>query len=214
MVSEREASTTEAADTRRAVKWIQDGIAVKLRCSHGEVQLPSTGTIGCALCGKRCCGSASGRDKDQRSLNEAPSTREVLETSGDTFSPVRKVKDLLERSQFDCGKWITDLMKMVTPETPSLAGAGEKLYFNVKCLITDWTMDLITVEATRKEQQEQTTAQEQGKKVCFTEEEKEAQEAREWLENFTRARGARGEQSREQEKKGSEEDDDERVGGA
>ena len=37
------------------------------------------------------------------------------------------------------------------------------------------------VEATRKEQQEQTTAQEQGKKVCFTEEEKEAQE---WQERF------------------------------
>ena len=37
------------------------------------------------------------------------------------------------------------------------------------------------LEARWKDQgRETTTAQEQGKKVCFTEEEKEAQEARKW----------------------------------
>ena len=41
----------------------RDGIAVKLCCSHYEIQLPPTGTIGCALSGKRCCGGASGRDR-------------------------------------------------------------------------------------------------------------------------------------------------------
>ena len=71
------------------------------------------------------------------------------------------------------------------------------------------------VEAMRKEQQEQTTAQERGKKVCFTEEEKETQEAQEWQERFVekrrRAQKARGEEWREREKRRCEEDDDERV---
>ena len=68
------------------------------------------------------------------------------------------------------------------------------------------------VEAMRKEQQEQTTAQERGKKVCFTE---EAQEAQEWQERFVekrrRAQKARGEEWREREKRRCEEDEDERV---
>ena len=62
------------------------------------------------------------------------------------------------------------------------------------------------VEARRKGQGRQpTAAQEQGKKVCFTEEEKEAQEARESQERFMekrrRAHEAREEEWKEQEKK-------------
>ena len=59
---------------------------------------------------------------------------------------------------------------------------------------------------------EPTAAQEQGKRVCFIEvPNEEALEARKWQDKFIRAREARGEESREQEKKGSEEDDDEWV---
>ena len=71
------------------------------------------------------------------------------------------------------------------------------------------------VAAKRKGQGRQpTAAQEQGKKVCFTEEEKEAQEAREWQERFMEKRRraqAREEERKEQEKKRCEEDDDEWV---
>ena len=71
------------------------------------------------------------------------------------------------------------------------------------------------VEAKRKEQQEQTTAHEQGKKVSFfTNKEKEAQEAQEWQELFMESRSgaqeARVEEWREQEKR-SENDEDEWV---
>ena len=69
----------------------------------------------------------------------------------------------------------------------------------------------------RKEQQEQTTAQEQGKNVCFTEE-REAQEAREWqvrlMEKGRKAQEARVEEWREQEKRRNEDDEDERFSGA
>ena len=64
------------------------------------------------------------------------------------------------------------------------------------------------VEARRKDQRRQpTVAKEQGKKVCFTAD--DVQEARKWQEKFLRTREARGEESREQDKKGSEGDDDE-----
>ena len=65
------------------------------------------------------------------------------------------------------------------------------------------------VEARRKGQGRQPTAvQEQEARVESTE---AAQDAREWQENIFRAREARVEESREQEKKWCEVDDDERV---
>ena len=72
------------------------------------------------------------------------------------------------------------------------------------------------IEARSKDAgREPTAAQEHGKKVCFMEEEKEAQEARERQEQFMkkrrRAQEARAEEWREQEKKRCEEGDDERV---
>ena len=71
------------------------------------------------------------------------------------------------------------------------------------------------VQARRRDIGEPPTEQEQGKKVRFIEEERRAQEAREWQEQFMekrrRAQQAREEQWREQEKKRCEEDDDERV---
>ena len=100
---------------------------------------------------------ASGRDKDQRSLNEAPSTREVLETSGDIFSSEKGHRS----AQEDAGRvWITTQISVPLRKLDNRldeqgdagdsvrveAGAGEKLYFKVKGLITDWTMDLITVD--------------------------------------------------------------------
>ena len=70
------------------------------------------------------------------------------------------------------------------------------------------------VEARRKDSgREPTAAQEQGKEVSYTEEEKEAQEAREWqerfIENRRRAQEARVEEWREQEKRRSENDENE-----
>ena len=83
------------------MKSMQDGIAVKLCCAHAEIQLPPMVTIGCAICWKRCCGGASGRDKDQRSLDEISSTREVFETSGAKSFPVWKVIGLLKKMQVE-----------------------------------------------------------------------------------------------------------------
>ena len=54
-----------------------------------------------------------------------------------------------------------------------------------------------------------TAAQEQDRRVYFTTE--EVEEAREWQEKILRKREARGEESREPEKKGSEDGDDEWV---
>ena len=54
-----------------------------------------------------------------------------------------------------------------------------------------------------------TAAQEQDRRVYFTTE--EVEEAREWQEKILRNREARGEESREPEKKGSEDGDDEWV---
>ena len=72
------------------------------------------------------------------------------------------------------------------------------------------------LEARRKDPGRETdAAQEQGKKLCFIEEEKEAQEAREWQEQFMegrrRAQEARAEEERAQETSRCEEEDDERV---
>ena len=53
-----------------------------------------------------------------------------------------------------------------------------------------------------------TAAQEQDRRVYFTTEE---EEAREWQDKILRKREARGEESREPEKKGSEDGDDEWV---
>mmetsp|Transcript_54413 Transcript_54413/g.145200 ORF Transcript_54413/g.145200 Transcript_54413/m.145200 type:complete len:123 (-) Transcript_54413:142-510(-) len=48
-------------------------VAVKLCCTYAEIQLPPARDIGCALCGKRCCGGASGRETETYiSMDEAP----------------------------------------------------------------------------------------------------------------------------------------------
>ena len=57
---------------------------------------------------------------------------------------------------------------------------------------------------------EPTTEQEQGTKVRFTEEEKEAQEVREWHKKNKSAREAHAEEWREREKKRHEEVESER----
>ena len=111
----------------------------------------------------------------------------------------KTVADLAEGSNSDMEKWIQIQMTGLDDEQKKTAANG----------ITR------AVQARRKDKgRESTAALEQSKKVCFIEEETEAQEARILQEEFMeerRAQEAHVEKLREQEKKGYEEEEDEQV---
>ena len=139
--------------------------------------------------------------KDKSLLSRESAEDEVIRHFEEAEGTKNMIADLAEGSNSDLEQWIQTFTELTGLDDEQNKTEAHGI--------------IRAVGARRKEPGRETTAaQEQGKKVCFIEEEREAQEAREWQEHFIerrkRAQEARVDERRDQEKM-CEEGDDARV---
>ena len=127
-------------------------------------------------------------------LSRENAENEVIRHFEKTEETRKIITNLAKRSNSDIERWIQNCVKLSGLDDEQKETEANEIRRAVEA----------SSNGTRREP---TAAQEQGKTMCFTTQ--EVQEAREWQEKILRTREARGEELREQDKKGGEDEDDE-----